>query len=376
MNYKPPKYNAKHMEPTPFKSHRPSQKTTSPPRASRSLIQKSTLIPKDSNNSTSPKLEKRPKVVVKYQSQCKRTFKELTPDSDDESVPDSGKLPHPSTKSVPTFIIPPEFDFSAIRVDRKSISSAVFQSPDDSQSTPRTSPSSAKEFEAPPEFDFSKITPKSSTGQKCPFCRKVLPNTFIEEPPTASRARYGYCKRHEDAATLEEGKRKGYPESFDFKIIQSRVLSVLQNIQIQKVINGEQKSEILQNLRTSTLNRNAATPMAMFQVFDLTQPGYYGPRGVELITRLVMEKFADEIRHSKKLQESLRFCGGVMGYVSSVIVPEVGILLIMEDKDIDWAKARQIMKESVSYGSVINPALADENEEGEEDMDEDDEEDT
>lgn len=150
---------------------------------------------------------------------------------------------------------------------------------------------------------------------------------------------------------------------------------MLKTIQIQQIIKGELKSEILQKLRKSTSNRNAATPMAMFQVFDLTQPGYYGPRGVELITRLVMERFADEIRHSTKLQEALRFCGGVMGYVSSVIVPEVGIRLIMEDKDIDWAKARQIMKESVAYGSVINPALADKNEDDDEGVDGDSEED-
>ena len=202
----------------------------------------------------------------------------------------------------------------------------------------------------------------------------MLPSTFVEEPPTAPRARYGYCKRHEDTTSLEAGRSKGYPESFDFKFIYSRVLTVLKNIQIQKLIKGEQKSEILKTLQTSTSNRNAATPMAMFQVFDLTQPGYYGPRGVELITRLVMENFADEIRNSKKLQESLRFCGGVMGYVSSVIVPEVGIRLIMEDKDIDWEKARQIMKESVAYGSVINPAVADEIDD--EDVDEEDEEDT
>ena len=372
MGYEPPKYNMTPMEPTPFKPQRPSQKTTSPPRATRSLFQRSIIIPKNPKGSTSPKLEKTSNVGRTYHSQLKRTYKEVTPDSDDEPVTNIETTP-PSPKPVAAFIIPPEFDFSAMIANRKTISSAVFQSPDDLQSTSRTSPSSVKEFENPPVFDFSKITPKSSTRQKCPFCRKVLPNTFVEEPPTAPRARYGYCKRHEDVATLEAGKRKGYLESFDFIFIQSRVLTLLKNLQIQKIIRGEQKSEILQTLRTSTSNRNAATPMAMFQVFDLTQPGYYGPRGVELITRLVMEKFADEIRNSKKLQESLRFCGGVMGYVSSVIVPEVGIRLIMEDKDIDWEKARQIMKESVAYGSVINPALAEENED--EDVDEEDEED-
>jgi hypothetical protein len=374
MGYERPKYDIKRMEATPFKPPRPIQKTTSPPRP-RSLIQKSIIISKNARNSTSPKLEKPSNVRVKYKSQGKRTVKELSPDSDDEPMQDSGQTSLPSTESVPAFILPPEFDFSAIRVDRKSLISAVFQSPDDLQSTPRTSPSSVKEFEEPPQFDLSKITPKSSSGRKCPFCRKGLPNAFVEEPPTAPRARYGYCKRHEDATTLEEGKRRGYPELFDFNIIQSRVLSVLKNIQIQQIIKGEQKSEILQKLRTSTSNRNAATPMAMFQVFDLTQPGYYGPRGVELITRLVMERFADEIRHSTKLPEALRFCGGVMGYVSSVIVPEVGIRLIMEDKDIDWAKARQIMKESVAYGSVINPALADKNEDDDESVDGDSEED-
>ncbi len=64
-----------------------------------------------------------------------------------------------------------------------------------------------------------------------------------------------------------------------------------------------------------------------------------------------------------------------MGYVSSVIVPEVGIRLIMEDKDVDWENARQIMKESAAYGSVINPAIADENDDEDDDEDDEDEED-
>ena len=45
-----------------------------------------------------------------------------------------------------------------------------------------------------------------------------------------------------------------------------------------------------------------------------------------------------------------------MGYVSSVVVPEVAVRLIMEDKSVEWKRAREIMKESIPYGNAKNPS--------------------
>ena len=70
-----------------------------------------------------------------------------------------------------------------------------------------------------------------------------------------------------------------------------------------------------------------------------------------------MKKLGDKIRKKESLLESLKFCGGVMGYISAVIVPEVGTLLIMDDMHVERDEAKKIMRESVPYGNAVNPSI-------------------
>jgi RTC4-like domain len=97
--------------------------------------------------------------------------------------------------------------------------------------------------------------------------------------------------------------------------------------------------------------------MIQMKMFEDSQPGYYGPQGAELISQIVMEKFGEKIRKSDNLLPALKFCGGVTGYVSTVLVPEVGVRLIMEDLGIEREEAKGVMKESVEYGAVANAAV-------------------
>lgn len=105
------------------------------------------------------------------------------------------------------------------------------------------------------------------------------------------------------------------------------------------------------------------------RMFEDSQPGYYGPQGAETISQIIMEKYGDTIRKRDKLFSALTFCGGVTGYVSSVLVPEVGVRLIMEDMDVNWEKARDIMKESAEYGAVANGAVEISDDDGDDDSD-------
>jgi RTC4-like domain len=289
-------------------------------------------------------------------------------DSDDEPSNSSGVESTPkSFKSEASFVNPPEFDFSifANLSKNKRKATAVFESPDDIKVTRTSSLSNVKCFEEPPTFNFP-INSKSPNSRKCPFCRKNLPTDFRETPPTATRARLGYCQRHENHSTLREGKGKGYPEEFDFIKIRSRIKKLLPEIRESL----DEESVVLKTLQSKTKHRNAATPMSLFHTLDYTQPGYYGARGASLITEIILENMGDEIRHKNGLMEGLRFCGGVTGYISSVIVPEVGIRLIMDDLKVDWENARKIMKESIAYGAVINAAvITDDDDDDDEDED-------
>lgn len=51
---------------------------------------------------------------------------------------------------------------------------------------------------------------------------------------------------------------------------------------------------------------------------------------------------------------------GVVGYAQSVLVPELAVRLVKEDMGVDDDAARQILRESISLGEKLNPALDDE----------------
>jgi hypothetical protein len=221
-------------------------------------------------------------------------------------------------------------------------------------------------FYEPPEIDTSFL------NRLCPFCCKRLPASFIESPPTASRAKYMFCQRHENAEILEQGKSRGYPSSFDGIQFRYRIQKLLPAI--KRVINSPTESEFLVLQRKKTSRKNAAAPMIQMKMFEDSQPGYYGPRGAELISQILMEKFGERIRRSDNLFSALKFCGGVTGYVSSVLVPEVGVRLIMEDMDVVWEKARDVMKESVEFGAVVNAAVEISDDDDDDDDDSDDSE--
>jgi hypothetical protein len=348
MGYDKPIYHLGNPKSTPYTPPVSSKKRRTSPASSKdhALIQKSNF--KTSSNATSISRN------VTY-SRAK-VLKDISDSEDEEQVTSSLQDGPSSSKSETTFEMPPEFDFSNIRAKRKSASSAVFESPDNFKVSLTTSTQpSPKVFEEPPEFDFESLR-KSPTTRRCKFCRKELPQSFIEEPPTASRARFGYCRRHENATILQQGKQLGYPAIYDFTQVRVRITKLLPRI--RKLLDGPD-SEFLTTLRNKTSHRNVATPMSMFNVFDLTQPGYYGPRGAEMIRGIVMDSMAKEIKSNKSLSDALKFCGGVMGYISSIIVPEIGVRLIMQDMDVNWDDAKRVMKESAAYGNVINPVIED-----------------
>jgi len=68
-----------------------------------------------------------------------------------------------------------------------------------------------------------------------------------------------------------------------------------------------------------------------------------------------MKELAAEIRRRESIREDVEFFGGIMGFVSAVVVPEVGVRLIMKDMNLTRKEARKVMIESVQYGAVVNP---------------------
>lgn len=67
----------------------------------------------------------------------------------------------------------------------------------------------------------------------------------------------------------------------------------------------------------------------------------------------IMSRFASKLRRlaaSDKLISS----GGVSRYVQAVLVPELAVLLIKDDMGVDEDRAREVMRDSVDIGNLLN----------------------
>lgn len=355
-----PKYQLSRSEKTKNQFKLPSRKRNTSPATAQSLFQRSNL-------------KAAPVAVRTYGSRTKRKKGTLSDSDPDEPNTSSSSV---STAPESVFEQPPEWDISVLSLRRSPrtktsvpttpLSPTIsnhFISPEDIKTPKSGDRSFDKCFESPPKFDSRLLQNISPSIKTCKFCRQPLPSGFKEPPPTAARGRIAYCQRHENATILEKGRTKGYPCSTDFTALRKRLITMLPFI--KKIINNPSKSEFMMRLRKGAKGRNAAQPMTMIDLFDECQPGYYGPRGSELISDVVLKELGDYIRENNNLYEDLKFCGGVTGYIQSVVVPEVGLRLIMEDMEISKDEARTRMKESVAYGGIINASVEDdEDEEG------------
>lgn len=72
----------------------------------------------------------------------------------------------------------------------------------------------------------------------------------------------------------------------------------------------------------------------------------------------ITDRFAVKLR---RLATSDRIVkkAGVVGYAQSVLVPELAVRLVKEDMGVSNDVARQILRESITLGQKMNPALDD-----------------
>lgn len=67
----------------------------------------------------------------------------------------------------------------------------------------------------------------------------------------------------------------------------------------------------------------------------------------------IINHFAGKFKHLAPTDGLIK-AAGVSGFVQSVMVPELAVMLVKEDMNIEDADARQIMRDSMEIGNLIN----------------------
>ncbi|KAI8638137.1 RTC4-like domain-containing protein [Parasitella parasitica] len=160
------------------------------------------------------------------------------------------------------------------------------------------------------------------------------------------------CRTHQIELVFKPlGRKKGYPEHIDFDAIADRI--TLFQDEILGIIERRVPSTYLDAAysRFEKLGVKARSTKELLVVFEDFKPGYYGVKGSDAIMQTLFGQYLEtsiiDFNNVKPLTP--------VEFIQQILVPETGLRLIRQDRDnkIDLQEAKQIMKESEEYGSMV-----------------------
>jgi hypothetical protein len=202
--------------------------------------------------------------------------------------------------------------------------------------------------------------PHSTSAALCPLCDAPVSAAAIQRFSSGKRMDFkmqsSFCRAHKEVSAKAKWRLYGYPD-IDWTILGARV--GLLRAFIKGIIDG--KSSYYRDMLE--LDIKAGKGRTLLQGLkatgpSTTLPGYYGLRGSRAISETIILEFAPQLREAA-IVDRLISARGVAGFVQSVLVPEVAVRLIGEDMGVKDLEARQILKESVEMGNLLNDDVGD-----------------
>lgn len=195
----------------------------------------------------------------------------------------------------------------------------------------------------------------------CPTCDEELDESFMEEF-RARPARMNiyqeakFCRSHRKKSAQKEWQNRGYPD-IDWTVMDNRIKN--HHDFLRSILNGGKS--YYANVFSDRIKSGQNKTLIKSDV-NLT-PGYYGMRGLRVMTEHINYKLASDLRKSA-VRHRLVAARGHTTYVQSVLVPELAVRLIMEDREkhdekVTEEEARNIMNDSIWVGELLNEEVAD-----------------
>lgn len=186
---------------------------------------------------------------------------------------------------------------------------------------------------------------------RCPMCDGVVDEDSLEAFSKGRRMTIArqtkFCFAHKKDSARKVWKDNGYPE-IDWQKLNKRVAE--HHEFIQSLICGA--SSHFGTLHAMKIN--TGKNRTIFKTEEYPTPGYYGLRGISILTETIVETFSSLLRERAPTDKIIS-ARGYTAFVQSVLVPELAVKLIQEDMgDINTEKARDIMEKSRAIGELLN----------------------
>ncbi|KAK8048575.1 hypothetical protein PG994_010305 [Apiospora phragmitis] len=195
-----------------------------------------------------------------------------------------------------------------------------------------------------------------SLAAHCPLCGQTVDSELLRKYTTRGRMtirqQTTFCLSHKRKEAEETRRCNRYPE-VDWDALEARFTE--HKDFIKSILEGERASHFASLLGNKVETGKDRT---LLKTDESLTPGYYGPRGLRLMTEFIMHHFSDTVR-KRAVEDPLVSARTYTGYVQSVLVSELAVRLIMEDMDVDEEDARRIMQESSALGDVLHEETRD-----------------
>ncbi|KAI1824484.1 RTC4-like domain-containing protein [Xylaria intraflava] len=192
---------------------------------------------------------------------------------------------------------------------------------------------------------------ESANIPRCPICHEEVDRELLEKHSAngkmSIKQQTAFCRLHKRQSAINVGTDKGYPK-IDWEGLANRCSA--HQAFLQNILEGTQAShyrEILKSKVDSGKNRTLLTSNDNFT------PGYYGPRGLQVMTEYIMRTLTSVIRR-RAVEDKLISARSYTGYVQIVLVPELAVRLVMEDMSVSEERAREVLEESAEIGELLH----------------------
>ncbi|EGU11330.1 Proteophosphoglycan ppg4 [Rhodotorula toruloides ATCC 204091] len=191
-------------------------------------------------------------------------------------------------------------------------------------------------------------------------CRPTMKNRKAIRLPNHVVATAAFCQRHRnEREVIPEGLANGYPRDIDFDELPKRISRLLTE-HLRSVLMGNAATPFLEpaieRVEAAGRRRNV---IGEFGSFDIEEPGYYGPRGLEVMFATIKRLFTE---HMPLLTAQRTHPLDINFYVRRVLVPECAVELIRHDfgyAQTTRERAEEIREDSRAYGKAVFPSEAD-----------------
>ncbi|KAF2750811.1 hypothetical protein M011DRAFT_483731 [Sporormia fimetaria CBS 119925] len=209
--------------------------------------------------------------------------------------------------------------------------------------------------------------PAAPDDGKCPLCDSPVDveqhRAFFASKTKARTIRdmQRFCHDHKKRTALQQYREKGY-STIDWDGLPNRISQ--HHDYISSIIKNEKPSKYRDTYMSLATERKTGATLMEENADLATQTGYYGGRGRRAMMEAIMTTHGHVI-YDYSLQDTAISAFGIANFVLRVLVPELTIVLVMEDFECGEERAVEIVGESGEIGNLANEEIEDRVEGGE-----------